>query len=158
MTVRTSKKTVTFKNPFNIKGLSEVFSPGNYVVETDEELIEGLSFDAYHRILTVIQLPPTRRAPGLTRTLPITPQDLDAALKRDEEYVYVPPVKNIASTVDAPIAEPKISMMQKLKAILRIKAPAVVIEEPCQETVWGSGEFSELSEEDIERKLDTLMA
>jgi hypothetical protein len=31
--------------------------PGDYRVVTDEELIEGLSFPAYHRISTVIFVP-----------------------------------------------------------------------------------------------------
>ncbi|HSR56277.1 MAG TPA: hypothetical protein VLN73_08540 [Alphaproteobacteria bacterium] len=54
MTVRTTKKTVTFVNSFKLGDFEEVLPPGTYDVETDEELLEGLSFHAYRRILTLI--------------------------------------------------------------------------------------------------------
>ena len=48
---------------------------------TDEELIEGLSFPAYHRVSTVIFVP------GLSRSsvemVTIDPLDLQAAQERD---------------------------------------------------------------------------
>ncbi len=56
MTIRTSKKTVTFRRPFVLGGFDEVLPAGAYSVETDEELLEGISFPAYRRILTLIQL------------------------------------------------------------------------------------------------------
>ena len=85
MTVRTTKKTVTFANPFTIGDFDEVLPPGSYNVETDEELLESLSFSAYRRVLTVIYLPATYRHPGVSRTLKIEPDDLDAALKLDAD-------------------------------------------------------------------------
>ncbi len=42
MTVRTSKKTVTFGRPFTIKGIEEVLPAGAYSIETDEEPLEGI--------------------------------------------------------------------------------------------------------------------
>ena len=83
MTVRTTKGTFTFANPFTFSGFDEVFPPGTYNVETDEELIEGLSFDAYRRTLVLIHLPTKSGRPGHSRTLTIDPNELDAALKRD---------------------------------------------------------------------------
>jgi len=83
MTVRTTKKTVTFVKSFKLGDFEEVLPPGTYNVETDEELIEGLSFQAYRRILTLIHLPAKSRNPRLSRTLTIDPNELDAALKRD---------------------------------------------------------------------------
>jgi hypothetical protein len=56
MTIRTSKKTVIFRRPFVLGGFDEVVPAGAYSVETDEELLEGISFPAYRRILTLIQL------------------------------------------------------------------------------------------------------
>ena len=44
MTTRTTKKTVTFAKPFTLSPLDEVLEPGDYDVETDEELLDGLSF------------------------------------------------------------------------------------------------------------------
>lgn len=83
MTVRTTKKTVTFANPFTLGDFDEILPAGTYDVETDEELLEGLSFHAYRRILTLIQLPVKSGHLGLLRTLTIDPNELDAALARD---------------------------------------------------------------------------
>ena len=85
MTVRTTKTTVTFAHPFVLGDLDEVLPPGSYVVENDEELLEGLSFHAYRRVLTLIHLPAKSRRGGLTRILTIDPKVLDAALKRDAD-------------------------------------------------------------------------
>ena len=83
MTIRTTKKTVTFVNPFLLGDFGEVLPSGTYNVETDEELLEGLSFHGYRRMQTLIHLPATPRRPGLSRTLTIDPDELDAAHKRD---------------------------------------------------------------------------
>ena len=83
MTIRTTKKTVTFANPFILGDFDEVLPPGTYEVETDEELLEGLSFHAYRRILTMIHLPAKSGRLGLSRTLTINPDELEAALRRD---------------------------------------------------------------------------
>ena len=84
MKIRTSKKTVTFRRPFVLGGFDEVLPAGAYSVETDEELLEGISFPAYRRILSVIRLHAKPGHPGLTQTLTIDPNELDAALKRDQ--------------------------------------------------------------------------
>ena len=83
MTIRTSKKTVTFRRPFVLGGFDEVLPAGAYSVETDEELLEGISFPAYRQVLTVIHLHPKPGRPGLTQTLTIDPNELDAAVERD---------------------------------------------------------------------------
>jgi hypothetical protein len=57
MTIRTSTKTVTFRRPFWLKGVDRLLPPADYRVVTDEELIEGLSFSAYHRVSTAIFVP-----------------------------------------------------------------------------------------------------
>ena len=58
MTIRTSKKTVTFRGAFVLDGFSEPQPPGDHIVETDEELLEGISFPAYRRIETLLRLHP----------------------------------------------------------------------------------------------------
>jgi len=83
MTVRTTKKTVIFANFFTLGDFDEVLPPGPYDVETDEELLDGLSFQAYRRILTLIHLPAKSGHPGPSRTLKVDPNDLDSALRRD---------------------------------------------------------------------------
>lgn len=94
MTIRTSEKTVTFRKPFVLGGLDEVLPAGDYSVETDEELLDGVSFPAYRRILTVIHLHEKSNNPCLTRTMTIDPNELDAALKRDQAPAEVPTVRD----------------------------------------------------------------
>jgi hypothetical protein len=83
MTMRTSAKTVTFKSPFFLIGLDEVQPSGVYSVETDEQVLEGVSFLAYRRVSTWI----CRHAkPGdaeIVQTLNVDSNELDAALVRD---------------------------------------------------------------------------
>jgi len=81
MTIRTTKKTVTFVRPLTLSPLDEVLQPGDYDVEIDEEQLEGLSFPAYRRILALVHLPVQIGRPGLSRTLSIDPNELDAALE-----------------------------------------------------------------------------
>ena len=57
MTIRTIRQTIAFRKPFYLKGEDRLLPPGDYGVVTDEELIEGLSFSAYHRISTVMFVP-----------------------------------------------------------------------------------------------------
>ncbi len=84
MTIRTSKKTVIFRRPFVLGGFDEVLPAGAYSVETDEEPLDSVLFPAYRRILTVMRLHPKPTHPGFTQTLTIDPNELEAALKRDQ--------------------------------------------------------------------------
>ena len=83
MTTRTTITTVTFKRPFVLGGFNEEQPAGVYRVETDEELLEGVSFPAYRRTLTMIHLHASPHHPGRTQMLDINPKDLEAALERD---------------------------------------------------------------------------
>ena len=81
MTIRTTEKTITFHRPFRLKGVDRVLPPADYRVMTDEEIIEGLSFVAYHRVSTSIFVPaPSGSA---VEMVPIDPLDLQAAEERD---------------------------------------------------------------------------
>lgn len=61
MTIRSRREIITFKHPFKIEGIDRLLSAGAYEVITDEEMIEGLSFAAFHRVATMIMVP---AAPG----------------------------------------------------------------------------------------------
>jgi hypothetical protein len=81
MTMRTTNQTVTFRRPFCLKGVDRLLPPADYRVMTDEELIEDLSFSAYHRISTVIFVPsPSGSA---VEMVTIDPLDLQAAQDQD---------------------------------------------------------------------------
>jgi len=84
MTTRTSSKILNFEHPFIIGTLTELQPAGSYRVDTEEELIEGLSFVAYKRISTVIHLHSKSKLKTLTRALTITPKDLDIAVRKDK--------------------------------------------------------------------------
>lgn len=86
MTTRTTTKSVTFAHPFVLGELKEVLPPGVYVVEADEELIEGVDVIAYRRVAIVFHLPSTSANPALTRTITLHPRELDAALVRDAAF------------------------------------------------------------------------
>ena len=84
MTIRTTRTTVTFRRAFVLAGLDEEQPAGVYDVETDEERMEGLSFSAYRRVQTLIHLHPKTGNPTLIQTMKIDPDELDAALQRDQ--------------------------------------------------------------------------
>ena len=90
MTMRTTEKIVTFHRPFCLNGVDRVLPPADYRVVTDEELIEGLSFAAYHRVSTVIFVP-TPSGAGV-EMVTIDPLDLEAAQDQDAAMHELPPV------------------------------------------------------------------
>jgi hypothetical protein len=79
MTMRTSHKTVTFTRPFSLSAIDEVQPAGTYTVETDEELLQGVSFPAYRRIATLIFLPSRPGGAFVEQVVNIDPQELEAA-------------------------------------------------------------------------------
>jgi hypothetical protein len=80
---RTTHKTVTFVHPFQLAGYDNVFPAGSYPVDTREELIEGVSFNAYRRVSTELHAKVKLRGIMVEQTLNVKPADLDAALDRD---------------------------------------------------------------------------
>lgn len=87
MTTRTIRTTVTFARPFSLGGFDGQQPAGSYAVETDEELLEGLSFPAYRRMATMIQLRSGASlkgtASGILQVAVIDPAQLAAALVAD---------------------------------------------------------------------------
>ena len=84
MTTRTTKSKVTFTRPFNLSGFDGEQPAGSYSVETDEELLEGVSFPAYRRMATMMQLDASSRgSAGILQVAVINPDELTAALAVD---------------------------------------------------------------------------
>ena len=79
---RTRSEDVVFKRPFLLKGWAEPHPAGTYAVETEEELIEGLSFPAYRRVSTTLTRRPNHDG-ALVQTIPIDPQELAKARAAD---------------------------------------------------------------------------
>ena len=81
MTTRTIRTNMTFKHPFELKGVDGILPAGEYRVLTDEEVIDGLSFLAYRRVATLIF--PLAVLPDSPGMLTVDPQDLAATQERD---------------------------------------------------------------------------
>ena len=87
MTTRTTKSTVIFTRPFNLSGFDGEQPAGSYSVETDEELLEGVSFPAYRRMATMMQFDaPSRGSAGILQVAVINPDELTAALAVDAAH------------------------------------------------------------------------
>jgi hypothetical protein len=78
----TTRKHVTFAHPFLLPTLGEEQPAGSYLVETDEELAQSLSFPAYKRVRTIIYLHAAGDA-YVTGSASIDPGELESALERD---------------------------------------------------------------------------
>ena len=83
MTIRTTKKTMVFHEPFLMLYFDQALPAGTYEVVTEEEQLEGISFLAYRRLQTYIyrRTPPPKA--GLAPTHTVDPDDLEAAFMRD---------------------------------------------------------------------------
>lgn len=90
MTVRTSRRTVSFRRPFALGQVDGLLPAGDYTVETDVELLEGVSLQAYRRIQTLIYLRDLPGHPGVTQIVAIDPDELDAALQNDRVSADAP--------------------------------------------------------------------
>ena len=83
MSSRTTHTTVTFVHPFSLKGLDGPQAAGTYVVRTDEELVEGVSFPAYRRVATAILIPTRSGGRGSLQVIGTDPDELGAAAAAD---------------------------------------------------------------------------
>lgn len=84
MNERVVRKNVTFAHAFQLAGVRGDQPPGVYQVETVEEQLLGLSFVAYRRLSTTIELHVDQRASASRQLTTIDPTDLVAALEQDE--------------------------------------------------------------------------
>jgi hypothetical protein len=79
---RIHREDIVFRHPFSLRGWAEPHPAGTYALETEEELIEGVSFPAWRRVSTTI----TRHATQpqtMVQMLPVEPQDLARAQAAD---------------------------------------------------------------------------
>lgn len=74
---RTSRKLMIFTRPFFLRTIDAVLPAGTYDVQTDEELVEGLSFLAYRRTGTWIHLPAVGIRSGGAQMVLVQPAELD---------------------------------------------------------------------------------
>lgn len=78
MLTRTQRSLLVFARPFRLMGEPRRQPAGTYLVETEEELLEGLSFPAYRRVATTITLQ-SAPAGSLVQALNVDPGELARA-------------------------------------------------------------------------------
>ncbi|MEH2622729.1 hypothetical protein V1292_000784 [Bradyrhizobium sp. AZCC 1719] len=83
MTTRSRREMVHFKRPFHLKGVGRLLPPGAYEVITDEEMIEGLSFQSFRRVATMIMVPGAAPHQASTEMISISSVDLSDAQRDD---------------------------------------------------------------------------
>ncbi|WP_411033664.1 hypothetical protein [Shinella sp. BYT-45] len=83
MADRTTETTITFAHPFSLSSLVTPLEAGTYRLVVDEELIEGLSFPAYRRTGTHLEIPAISVLTGKRQFLQVTRAEIEAALSRD---------------------------------------------------------------------------
>lgn len=83
MSERTLLTTMNFRRSFFLRAAGGTLPPGAYTVETVEDLIEGVSFEAYRRVATTIFLPAGSTPGNATQMATIDPTELADAYRRD---------------------------------------------------------------------------
>ena len=77
---------MTFTAPFALGGVDGIQPPGDYAIDEDEELIDGLSWLAYRRVATFIHLPAISSTDRLrSQLVGIDHSELEDALHEDAE-------------------------------------------------------------------------
>ena len=79
MAVRMTSTEVTFSHPFVLHGFDKIEPAGTYLVETEEESVDDVSFPVWKRAATIMHI--TRGS--ATEYVRIDPEDLRKALVRD---------------------------------------------------------------------------
>jgi hypothetical protein len=74
---------VTFSRPFSLSDLDGMQPAGTYRIQTLDVTLDSLSYLAYRRVSTTIELPSVGVARSRRHVISIDPLELEAALHRD---------------------------------------------------------------------------
>ena len=85
MTTRTKRSIAHFAAPFALRGLDGIQPAGDYDIDEDEEVIEGLSWLAYQRVATFIHVPAKSSNAPRMQLVAIDHAELEMALEKDQE-------------------------------------------------------------------------
>jgi len=83
MTTRSRREMVTFKHPFQIRGIDRLLPARACEVITDEEMIKGLSFASLRRVATMIMVPAAASRGATMEMISIGSVDLSDAQRID---------------------------------------------------------------------------
>lgn len=84
MKEQSTRSTVTFRHPFVLSGDPKPLPAGTYDILVEEELLEGLSFQAFRRTGTYIMIEGAGGRSGTIQMRETTKDALDQAIKNDE--------------------------------------------------------------------------
>jgi hypothetical protein len=82
--------SVTFSQPFSLPDIDGIQPAGTYRIQTVDVSLDNLSFLAYRRISTTIELPGVGTASSRRQVITIDPRELEAALTRDRAGAPIP--------------------------------------------------------------------
>ena len=74
---------MTFSRPFSLSDLDGIQPAGTYRIQTLDVTLDSLSFLAYRRVSTTIELPSVGVARSRRHVIAIDPLELETALNRD---------------------------------------------------------------------------
>ncbi len=83
VTERTTVRLITFTHPFNLDSLVAPLEAGTYRLVVDEEVIEGLSFKAYRKIATHLEIPAISIQAVRRQSLKVSSAEIASALRND---------------------------------------------------------------------------
>ena len=81
--MRSTESTIHFSHPFRLSPLDHAQPAGQYRLVTEEERLEGLSFEAFQRVRTLLYLPANSRPGRAREVVEIDPAELAAAIAAD---------------------------------------------------------------------------
>ncbi len=85
MIERTTNSEITFAHPFVLSSLVVPLQAGTYRLVVDEELIEGVSFVAYRRVATHLEIPAISVEAGTRQFLQVSAEEIANALRNDAD-------------------------------------------------------------------------
>lgn len=83
METRSTRTMLTFRNAFTLPHDVRTVPAGDYVLVTEEERLEGLTFNAYRRISGHLIVGGGPANPGRTEMIPVTEAEVEALAARD---------------------------------------------------------------------------
>ena len=83
MLTRSTRSMVTFSNDFMIGESQREFPAGTYEILVEEELLQGLSFEAYRRTATYLMVRGRGSNAGQTTMHMTTQEELEHSIARD---------------------------------------------------------------------------
>jgi hypothetical protein len=87
MATRSKETTLTFSNAFAFSEVDRPLPAGTYRVVVDQEEVLGISFLAFRRIATMLQVPALSAPSGPTEMFLVNRNELTAALETDRVAV-----------------------------------------------------------------------